>query len=302
MKEHLKIISQFDQLPLDVIIMSPSHPKGMIQISHGMCEHKERYEDFMKFMCQHGFLCLIHDHRGHGKSIKEKNDLGYFYENGHIGIVEDVHQLTTWIKSQHPDLPLYLFGHSMGSLVVRCYLKKYEKDIDGLIVCGSPSYNSQVDLGLAFARLISSIKGDHYRSKLIQKTGFDIFNKKFDKHTPNSWICSDTNVVEAYNKDPLCHFSFTVNGFYSLFMLMKETYSSQGYHLNNEKLPILFVSGQNDPCLNTEKHFHQAVLCLEKQGYQNIKSHLFSHMRHEILNEKNKKEVYQYIFKEITSW
>ena len=105
MKEHLTIKSHFDQLPLDVIVMSPSHPHGIIQFSHGMCEHKERYFDFMEYLCQQGYVCIIHDHRGHGKSIYQQNDLGYFYDNGHIGIVEDVHQLTCWIKAQYPELP-----------------------------------------------------------------------------------------------------------------------------------------------------------------------------------------------------
>ena len=177
MKEHLKIISEFDQLPLDVIVMSPSHPRGIVQISHGMCEHKERYFDFMNFLCQNGYVCLIHDHRGHGKSIRCDDDLGYFYENGDQGVVEDLHQLTLWIRQQYPQLPLYLFGHSMGSLIVRCYCQKYDQDINGLFVCGSPSHNPLAGVGISLSHVYQKVKNDHYRPQMIQKIGFDTLNK-----------------------------------------------------------------------------------------------------------------------------
>lgn len=302
MKEHLTIFSDFDQLPLDVIITSPSHPIGIVQLSHGMCEHKERYLDFMKFLNQHGYVCCIHDHRGHGKSILKEDDLGYFYENGHIGIVEDVHQLTLFMKKRYPNLPIYLFGHSMGSLVVRCYIKKYDQDIDGLFVCGSPSHNQAVDIGIHLTTLLSKIKGDHYRSHLIQKIGFDAFNKKFNTQIPNSWICSDENIVNAYNQNPLCRFIFTNNGFYSLFQLMKETYSKEHWLLHQPTLPIHFIAGSDDPCITNEKEFLKAVQFVRDIGYQNVSSHLFKEMRHEILNEKNNKIVYKHILKTLKFW
>lgn len=302
MKEHFVIKSDFDQLPLDVLITSPSHPKGIVQFSHGMCEHKERYLDFMKFLNQHGYVCCINDHRGHGRSVYAKEDLGYFYQDGHIGIVEDVHQLTLFMKKRYPLLPIYLFGHSMGSLVVRCYLKKYDQDIDGLIVCGSPSYNKAASLGIQLCSIISHIKNDHYRPKSIQKIAFDAFNKNFDSQVPNSWICSDHHVVTAYNQDPLCTFTFTTNGFLSLFYLMQETYSMEKWQMKNNQLPILFIAGKNDPCITNEKEFDKAVSLLKKVGYQHVSSKLFEHMQHEILNEKNKKYVYQYILKHLKSW
>lgn len=301
MKEHLKIISEFDQLPIDVIVMSPAHPCGIIQISHGMCEHKERYFDFMEAMCQQGYLCLIHDHRGHGKSVYSNDDLGYFYQDGHIGIVEDVHQLTLWIRQQYPKLPLYLFGHSMGSLIVRCYCQKYDQDIDGLIVCGSPSNNPLAGVGIQLTKLYSKFKGDHYRPQLIQKMSFGAFQKNFEK-TPNSWICSNQHVVSEYNQDPLCHFTFTANGFFSLFQLVKRTYDQQAYQLSNPHLPIHFVAGEKDPCIISIDQFHNAVDLMKKSGYQHVTSHLFKNMRHEILNETDHIIVYQHLIDIIKSW
>lgn len=302
MKEHLVIHSLYDQLPLDVIIMSPSHPKGVVQFSHGMCEHKERYLDFMSFLNKQGYVCCIHDHRGHGKSVYCEDDLGYFYKDGHIGIVEDLHQLTMMMKKRYPNLPIYLFGHSMGSLVVRCYTKKYDDDIDGLIVCGSPSLNKASGIGLRFSSLISRIKNDHYRPQSIQKLGFDVFNKKYDRHVQNSWICSDKNIVEAYNQDPLCTFTFTANGFHALFTLMQETYSKDHWGMKNPSLPIYFIAGYQDPCIINPQAFKQAVSLMKEVGYQDVSSHLFKHMQHEILNEKDKHIVYQDILKKLELW
>lgn len=302
MKEHLKIISEFDQLPLDVIVMRPTHPCGIIQISHGMCEHKERYLDFMKYLSQNGYVCLIHDHRGHGQSVYSQDDLGYFYTDGDKGIVEDLHQLTLWIHAQYPELPLYLFGHSMGSLVVRCFCQEYDQDIQGLIVCGSPSYNPLAGLGIKLAHHYTKSKGHHYRPEVIQKMSFGAFNKNFDKTTPNSWICSDNDVVTAYNLNPLCHFIFTANGFESLFKLMKRTYQQDAWQTRQPQLPIHFIAGSNDPCIVNQNKFHEAVNFMQKRGYQHVTSQLFENMRHEILNEKNHKIVYEHILKTIKSW
>lgn len=302
MIEHFSIPSAFDQLPLDVLIVSPSHPKGIVQFSHGMCEHKERYFDFIHFLNNHGYVCCIHDHRGHGKSIYKQDDLGYFYENGDIGIVEDLHQLTLFMKKRYPKLPLYLLGHSMGSLVVRCYIKKYDNDIDGLFVIGSPSYNPVAPLGIRLTSLYSKVKNDHYRPKLIQKVGFEAFNKNFDHKVENSWICSDKDVVKKYNQNPLCHFSFTANGFASLFKLMNETYSKQNWQLKNSQLPIMFLAGENDPCITNEKKFNEAVHLLKEVGYSHVSSKLFKNMQHEILNEKNNEIVYHTILKALQFW
>lgn len=302
MKEHLTIISQFDNLPLDVMIVSSTHPIGIIQIAHGMCEHKERYLEFMNFLMQNNYICIIHDHRGHGKSILKDDDLGYFYEDGHIGIIEDLHQISRYIKQRYPQLPLYLFGHSMGSLVVRCYTQKYDQDIQGLIVCGSPSQNPATPLGLHLSTWLSHRKGNHYRSAFIQSIAFGAFNKNFDKNTPNSWICSDKDVVDEYNQNPLCHYVFTTNGFHSLFHLMQKTYSPKDWILNNKQLPIHFIAGQNDPCIVNIKKFNQAVKFMQDIGYQHVTSYLFKGMQHEILNEKDKDLVYHHILKTIKSW
>lgn len=302
MREHLKIISDFDNLPLDVIITSPSHPKGIVLIAHGMCEHKERYNQFINFLTKNNYVCVINDHRGHGKSILGKEDLGYFYKNGHEGIVEDTYQLIQMIKSRYKHLPIYLFGHSMGSLVVRNYIKKYDNTINGLIVCGSPSHNSACDFAIKLCDVMAKFKGDHYRSKLLRTLSVDSFNNKFDKNVRCDWLCTDRSVVEEYNNDPLSGFTFTVNGFKSLFILMKETYSSKNWQKLNLNLPVHFIAGEDDPCITNVSEFNKAVNLLKEVGYNHVSSKLYKNMRHEILNEKKKEIVYNDILKTLNAW
>ncbi|WP_286669708.1 alpha/beta fold hydrolase [Thomasclavelia cocleata] len=290
--ERLKINSSCDNLPLDVIISTCADPKGIVQIAHGMCEYKERYLDFINNLNQNGYIVIIHDHRGHGKSVLNENDLGYFYNDGASAIVEDIYLLSKYIKNRFNDLPLYLLGHSMGSLIVRNYIQKYDYEIDGLIICGSPSYNKLTKVGKVVCKLFMVVKDERYCSKLMQKMFFGAFNKRFDKQ--NEWICSDRNIVDAYNQDPLCTFIFTINGFYNLLTLIQRTYQPIDYSINSE-LPILFISGRDDPCLINEKAFKQAVNHIKNNGYQDVNVILFDKMRHEILNEQNKQEVYNSI-------
>lgn len=136
----LKLISEHDSLILSVMLCTPDtteNIQGILQFSHGMTEHKERYLNVMKYFTSKGYICIIHDHRGHGKSVKNRDDLGYFYEDGATGIVEDLRRVSEYVKDLYPDLPLYLIAHSMGTLVTRVYLKKYDYIPSGVFLCGA---------------------------------------------------------------------------------------------------------------------------------------------------------------------
>ncbi len=293
-KESFLLTSFQDGLVLDVLTIMPEHPKAIVQLSHGMCEHKERYIPFMKYLASLGFGCVIHDHRGHGKSVKTIDDLGYFYENGGPNLVKDLHQITRFIRNQHPGLPFFLFGHSMGSLAVRVYLKHYERELDGLIVCGSPSNNPMAGIGMRLVCFLSRIKGDHARSPLINRLFSESFEKPFQSEgILHAWISKDCSVVEAYNASPYCNFTFTLNGYQALLWLVKNTYSTKGWQIGKPQLPILFVSGKDDPCMISEEKFKESVSFLKKAGYQNVSSKLYPGLRHEILNEKERHLVYR---------
>lgn len=294
MKEQEFCFESFqDGLTLHGTILVPEHPIGILQVVHGMSEHHKRYLPFMRKMCAHGWICVAHDHRGHGESIRNEEDLGYFYDQSGTYVVEDVHQLTYMMKKQFPSLPYVLFGHSMGSLIVRCYCKKYDYELDGLIVCGSPSHNPAALAGQLLASVLAKVKGDHDRNAFIQTLAFGAMSKKYAQEgSENAWVCSNQDVIHAYDADPLCGFVFTLNGFLSLFHLMRNTYDPDDWKLLNPTLPIFFIAGAQDPCIASESKFADAGNFMRQVGYRNVKSKLYPGMRHEILNETKRELVY----------
>lgn len=303
-REDIILTSKVDNLNLGVTIISPKEePKAIVQLSHGMCEHKERYIDFMNYLSNLGYICIINDHRGHGASVKCEDDLGYFYENGYEAIVEDLHQVTEFIKNKYEKKPLYLLGHSMGSLVVRSYIQKYDYELSGLIISGSPSENIGSKFGVKIVNLMSSIKGDHFRSKFINKCSFGGFNSKIKGATcENEWLCNDKKIVDEFNNDNLCGFIFTLNGFYNLFSLMNKVYSKKGWKVINKKLPIWFISGEEDPCMISKNKFIKSTQLLKEVGYENVTYTLYKNMRHEILNEKEKFKVFNDVYNKLCEW
>lgn len=287
------IASHHDNLQLSVLAVCPEKPKAVVQMAHGMCEHKERYLSFMRFLAAHGYAAFLNDHRGHGESVLDQADLGYFYDGGARALIDDMHLLTEHIRGEYPSLPIALFGHSMGSLAVRCYTKRYDKEISSLIVCGSPSANAFTGMMKKFDDLLIRTKGDRARSDVINAVFSGAFEARFrSEGIENAWLSSDRSVSEAYNADPLCHFTFTLNGYKALLDLLTDTYSDVGWKMENPRLPIRFLSGANDPCMVSRSAFARSVDHMRKVGYTNVSSRLFEGMRHEILNETEKESVY----------
>lgn len=296
--------SDFDGLEIHGLFAVPiGNINGIVQIVHGMCDHKERYLDFMDYLAEEGFITVIHDNRGHGQSICNEDDLGFLYRNGGKGFVEDIAQVNRLAKEQFPDLPFFMLGHSMGSLGARAFIKEHDSEINGLVVCGCPCFVKFSGFMRSISGKLSAKHGSHTRSEKIAQLIEKMYSRPFAKeNTPHSWICSNPEIVAAYNDDPLCNFSFTMNGYESLLYLIKECYSKKGWRVENPHLPIRFVSGKNDPCMISEKRFFKAISLMEKIGYESVSHRLFDGMRHEILNEKNNSIVYKDIAKSLFSW
>ena len=290
MKKKL-LLSNCDNLNLEVVIMEPKEEaKAIIQFSHGMAEHKERYYPFMKDLASHGYICAIHDHRGHGTSIKDPNDLGYFYTKDYNYIVNDLHQVTKYLKETYPDKDIYLFSHSMGTLVSRIYLKKYDIDIKKLVLSGPPTYNKNAHAGLILANVSNIFKGGNYRNEFLNKLTFGTYNKDYEKE--NSWLSTNETEVEKYNTSQYCGYTFTNNGFINLYKLMLQAFK-KNYQVNNSNLKIFLIAGSDDPVIQSKEKFNELKEFLSKIGYSNIKSKLYENMRHEILNETNNELVYE---------
>lgn len=302
--KEFEFASAFDGLNIHAAIAVPSGEcNGIVQIVHGMCEYKERYFPLMDYLAEEGFITVIHDNRGHGKSICAEEDLGFLYRNGGQGFVSDIAQLTKITKEAYPDLPYFMLGHSIGSLGARIFVKEHDLEINGLLVLGCPCFSRFSGFARSVQSALSQKLGSHFRSDKIYNIMETAFNKNFqDENLPHAWICSDRDVVEQFNADPMCNFMFTLNGYEALLYLLKETYSKKGWRVENPALPIRFLSGRDDPCMISEKRFIKALELLEKVGYESVSHRLFDGMRHEILNEKNNSIVYKDIAKTLFSW
>lgn len=289
--KHFEINSKRDNLKLKGVIFEPkNNAKAIIQISHGMAEHKERYFKFMKFLSNAGYVVIIHDHRGHGESVNSFNELGYFGDGQDI-LVEELYEVTKYVRNKYKGLDVILFGHSMGSLVARGYIQKYDKDISKLVLCGVPTYNPLSNVGVLISNIIKIFKGEKYRSKFINNLVFGNYNKGYEKE--NSWLCSNINIVNDYNKDKYCGFVFTINGFQMLFYLMKLVFNKNKYKCKNKNLSIFIIGGLDDPVIGGFNKFNHLVNFIKEVGYLNVQSKLYEEMRHELLNEINNKNVYE---------
>lgn len=296
-KREFTLQSKYDNLALSCAEytaegVTQTNAKGVVQIVHGMCEYKERYEGFIDYLTQNGYIVFAHDHRGHGGSVTANENLGYFGDKKGEAIVDDAALVTDEIRRLHPGLSVTLFGHSMGSLVVRAYIQKYEEKIDKLIVCGSPSKNSLAGVGLMLNGVISAFRGKKYRSRLMANASTGGGDDKFPGEGKNAWLTRDKTVVEKYNADEKCNFIFSCNGFSNLLHLVKNVYKKKKYPAKHSDLPIFFMAGADDPVIGSEKKWLAAQQFLRDVGYKNVTGKSYPKMRHEILNELGKEEVY----------
>ena len=292
--EALRIQSEADGLMLSVLIAEPEgDPRALVQIAHGMAEHKARYLDFIEALTQAGYAVLIHDHRGHGASAKTADDLGYFGSVGADGMLADLKQLTGLMTARHPGLPLCLFGHSMGSLAARAYARSDDGGLSALIVCGCPSENPSARAGRALVRVLKWLRGERHRSALMDQ----LTNGPFRKQLPAlsgafGWLNSDPEAVAAYERDEQCGFNFTLNGYEALMKLLRAAYARDGWALRKPELPILFISGADDPCMIDRTRLDAAVRRMREVGYTSVSLHVYEGMRHEILLEPGRAQVY----------
>ncbi|WP_304684868.1 alpha/beta fold hydrolase [Ileibacterium valens] len=289
-----KIRSKSDGLPIDIVEVVPEakEVKGIIQIVHGMAEHKERYLHFMNYLAEQGYACIAHDHRGHGNSVLDPADLGYFYDESGEAIVEDVRDVSKDLRFRYPHVPVFLFGHSMGSLVVRKFAKSYDDEIDGLIICGAVYENPAAKIGLKLVKKMSSLMGGKSHSAIITKLVDGSFDSSIPGEDKNRWISVNKDNIEAFNKDERCGFPFTLNGYQNLLSLVMDVYDNEDWKVKNPELPVFFIAGIDDPVIGSPDEFKKTIHKFAKHGYDHVESKLYPQMRHEILNEINRQQVY----------
>lgn len=270
------------------------NPRGIVQISHGMCEYFTRYTAFAKYLCSLGFIVCGNDHLGHGASVPPSGTLGFFgHHNGWSTLVDDVAALTDKMKQKFPDLPYFLLGHSMGSMVARLYLARYGDKIDGCILSGSPAPNAMTKVGIRFSNSIIRSHGPMYRSITLNRMVFGKYTARIsDCQSPFDWLTHDRSVVALYQSDAKCNFIFTAAGFRDLFYLQQNCNRLACLRQTPNDLPILFISGDADPAGSYGAGVKKVAAAYRAAGCRDIDVIFYKGGRHEMLNEINKEEVY----------
>lgn len=275
-------------------------PKAVIQIAHGMAETAQRYETFAKVLTKNGYIVYINDHRGHGKTAKIIENVGHLAEKeGFRCLVEDMYTLTNIIKKENEDLPIYLFGHSMGSFASQRYIMDYSNNLSGLILCGSNGKQGII-LNLAHLIINREIKKYGRRSK-SNKINNLIFGGEIirrNEKTKFDWLSRDKEQVEKYINDPFCGVVCSCGFFYDLVQGLKEIEDKENLKKVPLDIPIYIISGDKDPIGKNGKGVLRLRDRYIKLGVKDVTCKLYKDGRHELLNEINKEEV----FEDIICW
>lgn len=294
-----KIASTDSKNNLNVIIWeTEKEPIGVLQIVHGMAEYIDRYDNFAKYMTEHGFNVIGHDHLGHGHSVSDEHDYGFFAEeNGDKIIIEDMHSVTQYAREKWEELPNFILGHSMGSFCLRQYLTKYSNDVFGAIIMGTGWIPSAAALlGKTIATNTCKSKGSHTVNPLLIKLTLEPYNKPFAPARTNcDWLSRDEKQVDLYVNDKLCGFDFTAGAYKDFFTILEKIAKNRQLIGMRKSLPILITSGSVDP-VGGKKACEKLNAQYKRCGINDVTLKLWENDRHEILNELDKSNVYQYIY------
>ena len=265
--------------------------KGVFHVVHGMTEHIGRYDTFLKEMAESGYVVVAYDNLGHGKTAKDKSELGFIAKkNGWKKITDDVYAVSKIIKEEYPGLHYYLMGHSMGSFIVRNAAATYPDLMDKLIVMGTGGPMAATKPALGMINTIKFFRGKRHISPLIEKLAFGEYNKGFGDGSNGDWLSKNPEVRRVYNADKFCNYHFTVSAMYDLVKINDAVNKKKWFKKISKTLPILLVSGSEDPVGEHSKGVKKVYKLLKKRG-ANVRMKLYEDNRHEILNDTARDEV-----------
>ena len=295
-------------------------PRAVLQIVHGMIEHIERYAELAKVLCGRGILVVGNDHIGHGRSVKDPAEYGYFKAASGKGpadtVLEDIHRVTENVRQMYPDVPYFLMGHSMGSFFARAYIDAYGNELDGAMIMGTGNF-PEVPLmaGRCLIKTVSLIKGEHAHWSFLDEAFAGSNNRGIkDPKTPSDWLSHDETRVEMYRNDPLTDYTFTLNGYDTLIDIlldMDKREKTQIMTVRERKkkgmntvidMPVAFLSGAEDPIGNFGKDPKTVARRYKRMGYRHVSLKLYKDDRHELLHELDREKVMQDIAGVLDKW
>ena len=272
-----------------------AEPRAIVQIIHGIAEYIDRYDEFMSFLADNGIIAVGTDHLGHGKSIESEEQTGFFaYDNGWDYAVRDEEVLRLAMHENYPELPIIVFGHSMGSFMARTLLIRYPDAFNAAIISGTGNQGAAlVNGGLFMGNLVTGLKGAHHYSKFLNNLAFGSYNKIYENpKTEYDWLSRDEANVQKYIDDPLCGFIPSCSLFRDMMTGVKFITNKKNLTAMNKDIPVYFMSGDMDPVGECGKGVQKAYNNFLEAGMKDVSIKLYPGGRHEMLNEINKDEVY----------
>ena len=268
--------------------------KAIVQLTHGMTEYIGNYDEFAEFLCENDLFVIGHDQLGHGHSVENSEELGYFRNKNSVDIlVEDMHTLMKKAKSQYENVPYFLFGHSFGSFLSRIFAGTYGNELNGLILTGTGNADiKKIKHALKLIRAMRITKKADYRSKMVLKTLFTSYSQRIENpKNMHEWMCRDEKSIEDYLNNPLNNYVYTLNGFSTLLYAVLKMQEERVFEDTPEKLPILMMSGSEDPVGNYGEKVLEVCNLYKEHKVKDVTLKIYKGARHNILMEINKKEV-----------
>ncbi len=292
----------------DLTNYEKKNPKGIIQIIHGMSEHSRRYDDFANFLNSQGYIVYATDHREHGRTAKKIENIGYIQDNDIFHMVKDEQVFTLLIKEKYPEIPFFILGHSMGSFILQKYLQHMgivsllgldsKMKIKGAIIMGSAfrswEYNIAKWLSFVFLKMFGDKRMEILERIIFRNPKFTFLSNCFKR----SWVSSNKNEVNKYEKDPYCSMIFSTKFYYELFTFMIDVFKSYNMELIELGVPLFILSGKGDMVGGKSKKIKKLYKEYQKLGSKDIHMKLYSDSLHEILHDNDQKEVYE----DIKNW
>ncbi|MBE6038690.1 MAG: alpha/beta hydrolase [Anaerofustis stercorihominis] len=259
--------------------------EAVLQITHGMTEHMGRYDVFAQRLCENNIAVIGYDLRGHGKN--GASDVASFGEGGWEASIEDMRSLSSYVKSRFSGKKHYMLGFSLGSFLLREYMNKYPDGIDGAVILGT-GYQPPVVLSVMMAVVKTQIKkaGFDGTTNLVRELSFGTYNKKFSPNrTSSDWLCSDERELDKYITDELCKKDISAGLFYQLLGSMKKTGRKDAYDKWNKDMPVLLISGKDDPVGDMGKGIDKVFTQMLNSGMKHVKRVVVDGARHDVLHE-----------------
>ncbi len=281
-------LTNTDGFDLSANLFNVENPKALVQIVHGVFEHSGNYIDFIKFLNANGYAVIAADNRGHGRSVSEKYPSAYLRNLDEL--IDDQVMLNKFMRTFYGDRPVYMLGHSFGSILGRLYLRDHDESIDKLVLTGTVAYRPVAIFGVFLGNILSFYLGEYRKSKILDKlTGV--------ADTDISWISYNKENIRIKENDPLRLGGFLARANVVLIQSNLKLHQFSKFKVKNKDLKILSLTGEDDKVVMGDKGLKDSIESLKKVGYKNVDYKVYKNMKHEVLCEDDRELVYKDIIK-----